>query len=72
MDKLDKLVVGHNYIGCFLGDDAAAKGFGMTYNGGDSWTARKPGTPDMTMDSPATTAKVIAYTSNSKMMGRMA
>ena len=68
---MDKLEIGHNYIGCFLGDDAADRGLAMIYNGGDSWTARKPGIADMTKDNAATTAKVLVYVSQRIEMGRM-
>jgi hypothetical protein len=59
---MNKLITGHDYGEVFgLTKESGKK---MIYNGGDSWTGLLADGTGQTMDSPATTAKVVAYISN--------
>lgn len=68
VDEDTKLELGRNYYTVF-GD--AGSGRQLIYNGGHSWTAVN-GAMTQTTDSPATTAKVLAYVNKASYhMGTM-
>ena len=65
-----ELTVGKDY-GCIFGLDSE-KGQSLTYDGGNKWTARKPGA-EQVIDSADTTAKAVAYINQSVVtMGKLA
>jgi hypothetical protein len=69
--EMKTLVIGENYGAAFGIDADGRDGMPigqMIYNGGNSWTAKSP-KGERTLDSEATTIKVLAYYGNSVMMG---